>query len=146
MKIKTILVPTDFSEHAEKAFATAIQFAEAFEARIELLHVYDLGHFVALYEVNVPEDVIRATASRKLEPWVERAKKKGIEVSTHLVVDTPSQAIVERAEQQKADLIVMGTRGLGAVKHMLLGSVAERTVRRAPCPVLTVAADARTDA
>ncbi len=66
---------------------------------------------------------------------------EGIQCESHLIAQTPSAAIVEAAEQIGADLIVMGTRGLSGLKHILLGSVAERTVRVAPCPVMTVKGD-----
>ncbi len=76
-----------------------------------------------------------------LRPLADRAKKVVVEVSTHFALVTASQVIAERAEEENFDLIVMGTRGLETTKQVLLGSVAERTVRTAPCPVLTVAAD-----
>ena len=122
----------------------AIQFAKAFGARIELLHAYDFGQWVTLAEVTFVEvavEKIRLAAAKKLRPLVDRAKKVGVEVSTHLALGTASQVIAERAEEKNFDLIVMGTRGLGTTKYLLLGSVAERTVRTAACPVLTVAAD-----
>ncbi len=148
MKIETILVPTDFSKQAEKAFAVAIDFAKAFGSRIELVHVYDFGTWVTAYEVTFADEVasqVRAAASQRLDGWIDRVKQQGIEVSAQLMLGTPSRAIVQRAEEIKAGLIVMGTRGLGAVKHVLLGSVAERTIRAARCPVLTVATDAVTE-
>ena len=149
VKIKRILVPTDFSEHAEESFAQALEFAKTFEARIELLHIYDIPDLATVYELTFPAEVdagIRKAASRKLEEWKKRATAEGIEASTHLVFGQPSRAIVDRARESKTDLIVMATRGLGAIKHMLLGSVAERTIRTAPCPVLTIGANAAIDA
>jgi nucleotide-binding universal stress UspA family protein len=145
MKIETILVPTDFSENAEKALETAIQFATAFGARIELLHVYDIPDLTTVYEITFPAEVdagIRSAASRKIEEWKRRTMADGVEVSTFLEFGSPSQIIVQHAKKSKADLIVIGTRGLGGIKHVLLGSVAERTVRSSPCPVLTIGAGA----
>lgn len=141
MKIKAILVPTDFSEHSEKSFAAAMEFAKTFEARIEILHVYDVPDLATVYEITFPAEVdagIRRAASQKLEEWKDRAAAEGLKASTQLVFGAPSRAIVQHAEKSEIDLIVMGTRGLGAIKHMLLGSVAEHTIREAPCPVLTV--------
>lgn len=149
MTFETILVPTDFSNHAEKAFGMALEFARTFGSKIEVLHVYHLGYWVTVEAVTFPEAVeedIRAVVGQKLSAWAEHAKEEGIDATTSSVFGTPSQSILQRAEELPADLIVMGTRGLGAVKHMLLGSVAERCVRGARCPVLTVAVDARTGA
>jgi len=149
MNIKTILVPTDFSENADRALATAIQFARAFEAQIQLLHIYDIPDTSTVYEVTFPAGVvegIRKAARLKLEALKEQATAEGIELSTELVFGSASQRIVEYAEESKADLIVMGTRGHGRLTHFFLGSVAERTLRTAPCPVLTVGADTTDDA
>jgi nucleotide-binding universal stress UspA family protein len=145
MKIETILVPTDFSEQAENALATAIEFAKAFGARIELLHVYDIPDYSSVYEVAFPDKVtagIKAAAKRRLDEWHTRAKAAGIEVSSHLEFGSPGRVIPKHAEDTKTDLIVMGTRGLGAIQHVLLGSVVDRTIRTAPCPVLSIGAHA----
>ena len=148
MNIKTILVPTDFSEHADRAFATAIQFARAFDAQIQLLHVYDIPDTTTVYEVTFPRGVvdgIQKAASVSLEGLQKQAKAEGIVSSTELVFGSPSQAIVEHAKASKVDLIVMGTRGHGLLKQLFLGSVAERTLRLAPCPVLTVGSTSSDD-
>jgi nucleotide-binding universal stress UspA family protein len=87
------------------------------------------------------KEKLRLVASKKLQSLADQSKTEGVEISTHLSFGAPSFEIVERAEKTKADLIVMGTRGLGAVKQLFLGSVTARTIQNAPCPVLTVAAD-----
>jgi nucleotide-binding universal stress UspA family protein len=81
---------------------------------------------------------VREAAAQKLERILERMKAEGIECALHLCPGHPVGAILDTAEEVDADLIVMGTRGLSGLKHVLLGSVAERTIRTAPCPVLTV--------
>ena len=144
MKIETILVPTDFSEHAERSYAEAIQLAKVFGARIALLHVFDVPDLASAYEMTFPDQVnagIRKAALGKLEAWKERAAAGGVEASTHLEFGVPERVIAQHAKEAKSDLIVMSTRGLGAVKHMLLGSVAERTIRTSPCSVLIVGDD-----
>lgn len=144
MKIEAILVPTDFSEQADKAFETAVDLAKTFGAGIELLHAYDFGQWVTLAEVTFAERIeerIRKAATKRLNPMVHRANADGVKVSTHLVFGTASQVIEECANEMNVDLIIMGTRGRGFAKHLFLGSVAERTIRAAPCPVLTVSAD-----
>ena len=139
MKIERILVPTDFSESAEKAHAAAIRFASAFGARIELLHVYDLPDLASHYEITFPDEVghgIREAANQKLEEWRRRAQAADVETSTHLEFGAASRIIAERAAESKADLIVMATQGAGGIRSALLGSTAEAVVKQAPCPVL----------
>ncbi len=144
MKIETILVPTDFSDHADKAFATAIELARVFGSRIELLHAYDFGRWVTLDEATFSESLshdLRRAAENKLESLVEHANTEGLDVSTRADFGIPSQVITERARETSADLIVMGSRGLGAVKRLFLGSVTARTLQTSPCPVFTVVDD-----
>jgi len=142
MEIRSILVPTDFSASAEHALETAIGFAKAFGAKIEILHAYQLPVQLAVGEpIPLPQeffDRLRDQAKQKLDEWIGRARAAGLEASGVLVQESPSHAIVDVAEESKSDLIVMGTRGLTGLKHVVLGSVAERTVRLAPCPVVTV--------
>jgi universal stress protein A len=143
-----ILVPIDFSSHSAKALELAIALAKTFGARIHLLHAYHLPPLVGMPdEIVIPPDFwtgVRDAAARKLDKAAQKVKAAGIAVETHLAEFAPSDAIVEAAKTTKADLIVMGTRGLTGLKHALLGSVAERTLRLAPCPVLTVKDEAAT--
>jgi len=144
VRIATILVPTDFSPDANAALEYAIDFAGLFGARIHLLHAYYIVPQAATpwsysFPAGLVEDV-RQDAMRRVEALGEKVKARGIEASSEVSGEPPSIAIVAAAERQKADLIAMGTRGLTGIKHVLLGSVAERTLRFAPCPVLTVKA------
>jgi len=143
-----ILVPIDFSSHSAKALELAMALAKTFGGRILLLHAYHLPPLVGMPdEIVIPPDFwtgVRDAAARKLDKSAQKVKAAGIAVETHLVEFAPSDAIVETAKKTKADLIVMGTRGLTGLKHALLGSVAERTLRLAPCPVLTVKDEAAT--
>ena len=81
---------------------------------------------------------VREAAERRTDEWRTKVMREGIEVEVSLSSRFPSLEISETASEVGADLIVMGTRGLSGIKHVLLGSVAERTLRLAPCPVLTV--------
>ena len=93
--------------------------------------------------VGLPLDLmtsVRESAARQLAEWGEGVVRAGLKSETHLSPATPSLAIVATVEEVGADLVVMGTRGLSGLKHVMLGSVAERTVRTAPCAVLTVKA------
>jgi len=144
VRITTILVPTDFSPDADAALEKAIDFAKLFGARIHLLHAYYIVPQAATpFSYSLPTGLIeevRQDAQRRLEALCEKVEARGLEASSELSGEPPSLAIVAAAERQKADLIAMGTRGLTGIKHVLLGSVAERTLRHAPCPVLTVKA------
>jgi nucleotide-binding universal stress UspA family protein len=141
-RFKTILVPLDFSTHSERALQTAIDLAKTFGARIHVLHAYHLPIQVATPDqIVLPRDfwtAVRDAAARRLEKAFQKVSAAGVEGETHLAEMPAVQAITQTAEKVGADLIVMGTRGLTGLKHVLLGSVAERTIRTASCPVMTV--------
>lgn len=140
--IKTVLVATDFSENAHQAVDAAIQVAKTFGARIDLVHAFQTPvPIVSPYEVVVPDGFLeqaRGAAAENLKAVAEKIASEGIEVKTHLTEVPAAPAIARLAEELGADLVVMGTRGNTGLKHVLLGSVAERTIRLAPCNVLTV--------
>lgn len=147
MKFDTILVPTDFSEDADRALATAVELAKQLDGRIVLLHVNQIEAPIAYpgfaAGAIVPDDyyrAVRAEAKAQVEKAAKEASASGVDVGGRTIIGPASVAIVTEAEELAADLIVMGTRGLTGLKHVLLGSVAERVVRTAPCPVLTVKA------
>ncbi len=142
-QIQKILVPVDFSDHSAKALEMALGVAKAFGgATLHLLHCYHIQPVgVSPYGIVLPETFdrdIREAASRQLDDWRQKAVAEGVLAEVHLSSMFPSVAIADIASEIKADLVVMGTRGLSGLKHVLLGSVAERTLRAAPCPVLTV--------
>jgi nucleotide-binding universal stress UspA family protein len=143
-RIRTILVPVDFSAHSGEALGYAIDLAKVFGAGIHLLHCYQINMGgVSPYGLVIPEDFdreVRAAAEQKLHEWAEKARAEGIAVEERISPMFPAATLVDTAEEISADLIVMGTRGLTGLRHVLLGSVAERTLREAPCPVLTVKA------
>ena len=123
---------------------TGIELAKKFGAKLHLLHCYQI-HVGAIspYGIVIPESFdrdIREAATRQLAEWREKAAAQKLEVEAEISPSFPSEAIASTAERIGADLIVMGTRGLSGIKHVMLGSVAERTVRIAPCPVLTLKA------
>ena len=139
---RKILVPVDFSEHSGRALEHAIALAKAFGAEIHLLHCYQINiGAVSPYGIVLPESLerdVRDAATRRLGEWSDKVSAQGVRVEQHITPQFPSEAIQATATEVGADLIVMGTRGLTGLKHVLLGSVAERTLRVAPCPVLTV--------
>lgn len=140
-----ILVPVDFSEHSSRALDMAIELAKQSKGKVHLIHSYPINPILLspYGGVAMPPDIersFREASDKQLGEWAERVRKAGVAVETSTSSDTPSEAIVQRAEKMGADLIVMGTRGLTGLKHVVLGSVAERTLRHAPCPVLTLKA------
>ena len=141
-EIRRILVPVDFSGHAQHALDEAISLALAFGAEVDLLHSYQIHPLVLEpYGVVPPETFerdLRVAARQRLCEWRDKLSAAGCKGQDHLTLQFASEAIAETAERSGADLIVMGTRGLTGFKHALLGSVAERTIRTAPCPVWTV--------
>jgi nucleotide-binding universal stress UspA family protein len=142
INLKSILVPSDFSECSDEALRYALELARRFDAELHLLHVVQdpitqpwaaEGFSVPLFEIV---DEWQKQAVKRLQAAVPEADRARVTVVS--VVATPYAEILDYANAHRIDLIVMGTHGRGGVTHMLLGSIAERVVRRAPCPVLTV--------
>ena len=143
MAFRKILCPIDFSPHSHEARRVAIDLAGS-EGQIVLAHVCQ-PPFVYGPDATVPGAVFvetRALAERDLARWKSDTEQLGgRNVSTVLASGAPWHEIVEVAKNDRAiDLIVMGTHGHTGIKHVLLGSVAEKVVRHAPCPVLVVRA------
>jgi nucleotide-binding universal stress UspA family protein len=143
--LKQILVATDFSEPSDAALAYGRELARTFGAQLQVLHVaeniaaraYGADGFVFV-EPELQRDV-EAAARKQLDAIVGDEDRQTLRaVTTVITANSPAGAIVEFAQEHAIDLVVMGTHGRGAVAHLLMGSVAERVVRTAPCPVLTV--------
>ena len=147
MNVKSILVPTDFSADAEEAVETAAELANMFGAKLVVLHAFRLAIPIAspMSGGYAPPagfyGEIRAQAATQVEKLAKELAGRGADASGLAVDRVPFLAIVEEAKRLGVDLIVMGTRGLTGIKHVALGSVAERVVRKAHCPVLTVKAN-----
>ena len=131
--------------------ALAATMARSFGASIELLHMWQPPPLVPLPVVVVPsspecqpvnlEELARSMAGMQMRQMATRLRDQGIgAVETRVGVGLPAQEIVELAERERFDLIVMGTHGRSGIAHAVLGSIAEKVVRRATCPVLTVRA------
>jgi nucleotide-binding universal stress UspA family protein len=135
----TILVPTDFGYASDAAIGYARMLAARFGASLHLLHVVDEpGSWSEVYAA-IPDirDRLSADAARRLEA-LAACLPAPLHATSAVVCGAPVPGIVKEAESRGADLIVMGTHGRRGMGHLLLGSVAERVVRLAPCPVLTV--------
>jgi nucleotide-binding universal stress UspA family protein len=143
--IQNILVPVDFSDCSRRAAEYAISLAKDVGATVTLEHVYSLP-FTAYPEgfARPPETLTRLgeQARESLERWKDGLKEPGVIKRTICEVGAPAQTIVDRAATDHFDLVVMGTHGRTGLTHLLVGSVAERVVRLAPCPVLTVRGEA----
>lgn len=137
---RTIVVGTDFSEAGAEAFQAAAEWARLFGAKLHLVHALQIPMpLIAPYEVAIPEGIIEG-ARREAQRQLEQAAKSvaGVSVTTELASTPAHAALVDAAKRLPAELIVTGSRGLTGLKHALLGSVAERTLRYATCSVLTV--------
>ena len=138
-----ILMATDFTSHADRALELAIEVARRFGAHLDLLHVFDTSPpaaLAALDELVVLEAQARDQAAARLAETLDRARGSGVSIEPHLADGIAADHIAERAESLHSDLIVMGTHGHTGWRHISLGSVAERTLRLAPCAVLTTRA------
>src|SRR5262245_51858970 len=142
IQVRRILVPLDFSRHADFVLEWAAHLAEEHQSRLLLLHAYHLPvEFQQLEGAYLPQDFwasVKAEAEGSLNRYAEPLRQRGLTVETIVREGYPATVIEEQALDQQADLIVIGTRGLSGLKHLLLGSIAERVVQKAPCPVLTV--------
>ncbi len=147
MRIKKILVPVDFSKPSIAALRHATELAKEHRARIEVLHVVEALSYAPMITVSVDMEALRemheAHARKQLDRIAAELRQERVRATTVIKVGRPSVAIAERAKNDGADLVVMATQGRHFVQHLLLGSVAERVVRAAPCPVLTVRAGVR---
>ena len=139
ISIRKILCPVDFSACSEHAVGYAVAFAQAYDSDLELIHVVQIipaGLEPAAYG-QVTKEMEELNASR-LHELAERVKQQHVRVSEYVTVGAPFVEIVQRAREKDVDLIVMGTHGRSGLSHVLIGSCAERVVRKAHCPVLTV--------
>ena len=138
--VRHILVPIDFSEYANYAVDYAIELAKTLQARLTFLHVI---HLTPLAMGSLDEAAfipyladIETEIQQQMQTLQNRIHQEGLQGETIAVRGVPFQTIIETAESQEADLIVMGTHGRTGLTHVLMGSVAERVVRLAPCAVL----------
>jgi nucleotide-binding universal stress UspA family protein len=140
--LRRIVVATDFSEPGDHARDVGVALAKQVGAEVHLVHAFDIPlALVTPYEVAVPDGLIREAreaARKKLDRALDEVKAKGVKATGHLAEVPAAPAIADLAKELKADLVVIGTHGRTGLKHVLLGSVAERTLRLSPCAVLTV--------
>ena len=142
-EIKKILVPIDFSDYSKNALNYAVDFAKLFSAELTLIYVVEPVIYppdFSMGQISVPSVDIEMDKRAKEE--LENLAKKQIpkELKTKTIVKTgkPFIEIIETAADVEADMIIIATHGHSGMEHMLFGSTAEKVVRKAPCPVLTL--------
>lgn len=144
LRFKTIVVPTDFSASADQALAFARELSQAAgPAQLILVHAYFVPVEMEALALQLHEPIleqISAQASEDLERVLVQLQDAGVSAEFYVERGSPERVIRELAAEKGASLIVMGTHGRTGLRHVVLGSVAERVVRTALCPVITVKA------
>jgi len=143
MQIKTVLFPTDFSQGARAAMDHAISLAKDYQSKLILLYVIQ---DISIAEWYIPSSLSAAdlvedmqkSAWNEMDKWGAEVSHSVKDVEKLVVRGVPFVEIIKTAKERQADLIVIGTHGRTGIDHMLFGSTAERVVRKAACPVLTV--------
>ena len=138
-----ILVPLDFSDYTDEIMNVAAQIAQKFGSTIHLLHVIPNMDYFTPYEsflsagnlVNIQREIEREVG-KDMEAVAEKIKDIPVTKAIHTGIAVLE--IVDYVRTEKIDLVVMGTHGRGGLEHILIGSVAEKVVRKSPCPVLTI--------
>ncbi|MBN1205817.1 MAG: universal stress protein [Myxococcaceae bacterium] len=141
-----ILVPVDLSEGSQTLIEYAIQFATPFNASLELIHAWEPPQYVAPdllvaapgWNSQSLEQVAVDSASKELNALVAKVKSGNVPIKHRVVVGEATSTLLRIAEEGKHDLIIMGTHGRRGLPRLLLGSVAQKVVARAHCPVLTL--------
>src|SRR6185503_8247817 len=142
--LKNVLVATDFGDIADAALLYGRQVAGKFGATLHVLHVADsiftkaFGPETSVFLPTLQTDIEDAARKRLAELLIDTDRSGPPAKPVVLTSSAPAIAIVDYAKSNDIDLIVMGTHGYKAIEHMFMGSVAERVVRMAPCPVLTI--------
>lgn len=142
--IRRILVPHDFSNHSTTAVEVAAAWARDLAAKVTLLHAVEPVVYPEFYAVDLlPDEMIGRLKTRSEEALVQSAQDhlEGVTVNVEVTVGRAGDTIVAEAATENHDLVVMGTRGLSGLEHLLLGSVAESVLRRCALPMLAVRED-----
>ena len=141
IELRNVLLAVDFSDTCLKATEYALALANRFNATLHLLHVIeDPVVYLPMFEsYPLPtRKQFETYAQDRLENWIPGPDAEGAKLELHFRHGAPFVEIIDYAEDSRIDLIVMGTHGRGLAAHLLLGSVAEKVIRKAPCPTLTV--------
>lgn len=139
---KKILCPLDFSEFTDEIMGYAVDIAKRYDAELHLLHVVpNLTYFTPYESFLTPENIVAIEGTIEKEVTLNFDKVlKGIDIPAKTVIKTGTAfvEIIEYIRAEGIDLVVMGTHGRSGIEHILIGSVAEKVVRKSPCPVMTI--------
>jgi len=144
IKLKKILYPTDFSDSSLEALPYALSFARDYKAKLILMHVVNEAIFsegLSLARAIAPEALgqeMADEADRRLKMIIPADQRAGLDVEMVILHGMPFLEVIRYAKANDIDLIVIGTHGRSGVDHIIFGSTAEKVVRKAPCPVLSV--------
>ncbi len=136
INLKKILCPIDYSDCSKEALKYAVSYTIKNKAKLYLLHVIDTSAYDESLDTMVDE-IIKQHKTRLLE-YVPEETRNDMKIEALVVQEIPFAGIINVAKKNKIDMIVMGTHGRTGIAHILIGSVAEKVVRQAPCSVLTV--------
>jgi len=143
MKVERILFPTDFSEGALHALPYAVDLAKHYNAKLHIIHVvYDLTKAMGIHVPHISHDELYKELNKWAIGEMEKCCVEEIrgfkEIEKTVLKGIPYEEIIKFANDNKIDIIVIGTYGRSGLERFIFGSTAERVVRRAPCPVMTV--------
>jgi len=143
LQIKRIIVPIDFSEYSKKAFRYAIDFSRTFSAELVLVYVVEPVIYPADFsfgQVALPsvESELWSKGSEQLDLLIEKEVPADVYARSVVRSGKPFSEIIRVAEEEEADMIIIATHGHSGIEHVLFGSTAEKVVRKAPCPVLSI--------
>ena len=141
INIKNILCPVDHSDCSKEALKYAVSFAIKDNSKLYLLHVIDIRTFdesINAMTPQIPDDKTLAQLKTKLLDCIPEEMRDDMDVEALVVQGIPFVEIISTAKKNDVDMIVLGSHGRTGITHMMMGSVSEKVVRKAPCPVLTV--------
>ena len=144
IKIEKILFPTDFSEHSRHAFSYAMSFAKEYGARLYMLHIVEDVQYLAnayMFDVPIMPSFADMEQSRlkEMQEFIDReAADSSISIEKMIKHGRPFIEIIQTARDENIDLIVIATHGRSGLEYVFFGSTAEKVVRKAPCPVLSI--------
>jgi nucleotide-binding universal stress UspA family protein len=141
INLKKILCPIDHSDGSKEALKYAVSFAMKNEAKLYLLHVIDIRSFdesIDTMAAQIPNDETIKQLKTKLLECIPEEIRSDMQIEALVVQGIPFAEIISIAKTNKVDMIVMGTHGRTGIAHIMIGSVSEKVVRKAHCPVLTV--------
>lgn len=139
---KKILVPTDASENSRRAFQMAIDLASSYQSEVRLLHVSYTPHaywgYTISYGIMVTQDELDQNGELALEATIAGIDPRQVVINKQVESGHPVTVILDQIEEESIDLVVMGSHGYGAITGSVLGSVSQRVLQRANCPVLII--------